>query len=380
MSTVLIHSNAPWVPSGYGKQCAHLARTLRELGHEVVISAFSGLTGAPIEWEGFTVLPAGMYEYGVDVLIPHMDVVKAEVTIGLLDVWKLGPIAEDLKQRNMAAWVPVDCTPLSRLDNAFFHGSGVRPIAMSDHGVRQLRDAGHDPLYAPHVVDRSVFRPLTPEQRTEYRKGMGLDDRFLIGMAAANNDAMRKGFPETFAAFKTFSKRHPEAMLLIHAIGKSARGLDLQRLALEMGIEPTAMRITDTYPQISGMFDESLMADWYGVLDVLTACSYAEAFGVPMVEAQACGTPVVATTGSAMTENRGHGWGVVGEEFWNHVHGANWERPRVDSILRSYEKAFVQAKSRRAEAVTFSERFDAATAGVLHWKGIIEELTGTRSS
>ncbi len=378
VSKVLIHSNAPWVPSGYGKQTAHLVRILQSLGHEVVVSAFCGLTGSPIDWQGVTVLPAGMYEYGVDVLLPHMEAVEPDLTVALMDVWKLAPLADALlaQTRPVAAWVPVDCTPLSRLDHAFLHQSGVRPIAMSRFGETQLRDAGLDPLYAPHVVDREVFKPLTAENRAKYRDGMGLADRFVIGLCAANNDATRKGFPEQFAAFRRFQARHPEAMLLVHTVSKSARGLDLPRLAAELDMDSDSIRFTDTYAQVSGMFDDSLLADWYGVLDVLTSCSYAEAFGVPMIEAQACGTPVVATSGSAMYEVSNHGWSVAGEPFWNHVHGAWWTRPRVDAIVRSYEKAYAAAERRRGECRTFTEYYDVATAAETHWKGIVEELCG----
>ena len=376
MSRVLIHSNAPWVPSGYGKQCAHLVRMLQQIGHEVVVSAFSGLTGAPVDWHGTTVLPSGMYEYGVDVLLPHIQHVEPDVTICLMDVWKLGPLADALQDVKMAAWVPVDCTPLSRLDNAFFHQSGVRPIAMSRFGEEQLGDAGLDPLYAPHVVDREIFKPLSDEERADYRAGMGVDGRFIIGMCAANNDATRKGFPEQFEAFKRFHKRHPEALLWVHSVPRSARGLDLERLALEVGIDPTAIRFTDTYAQVSGVFDDSLMADWYGVLDVLSACSYAEAFGVPLIEAQACGTPVVVTGGSAMYEVSNHGWSVAGEPFWNHVHGAWWTRPRMDAIVRTYEKAHAAAGRRRAESRMFTEFYDVATAAEQYWKPIMEALCG----
>lgn len=385
MSRILIHSNAPWVPSGYGKQCAHLVRTLTELGHDVTVSAFAGLTGAPIDWHGTTVLPAGMYEYGVDVLLPHIGVVQPDLTVCLMDVWKLGPLADALKDHNVAAWVPVDCTPLSRLDRQFFAQSGVQPIAMSLFGRQQLADAGFGiegadggapvPLYAPHVVDRSVFKPLTAEEREKYRSGMGVDGRFIIGMCSANNDAIRKGYPEQFEAFRIFHKKHPEAALWVHAVAASSRGFDLQRLALEIGIEPTAIRITDTYPQVTGMFDDTLMADWYGVLDVLSVCSYAEAFGVPLIEAQACGTPVVTTCGSAMAENRGHGWLAQGDPYWNHVHGAWWERPRAESIVRQYEKAYVQASTRRDQAAEFSRAFDVENAGE-HWGPIVETLCG----
>ena len=377
----MIHSNAPWVPSGYGKQCAHLVRILQGLGHEVVVSSFCGLTGSPIDWHGTTVLPSGMYEYGVDVLLPNMDTVEPDLTIALMDVWKLGPLADALTGRNMAAWVPVDCAPLSRLDNAFFAQSGVRPIAMSRFGERQLREAGHDPLYAPHVVDRDVFKPLTGEEREKYRRGIGLDtDAFVIGICAANNDAIRKGFPEQFEAFRRFHAQHPEARLWVHSVGKSARGLDLHRLALELGVDVGAMRITDTYPQVSGMFDDTLMADWYGMLDVLSACSYAEAFGVPLVEAQACGTPVVTTRGSAMQENGASGWYVAGDPYWNHVHGAWWDRPRIEAIVRAYERAHasrVAPAARRDAAAQFAAGFDAAGEDVAGtWREIVGELCG----
>lgn len=376
MSKILIHSNAPWVPSGYGKQTAHLVRTLQGLGHEVIVSAFCGLTGSPIEWHGTTVLPSGMYDYGIDVLLPHIQMVQPDLTIALMDVWKLGPIADALTGHNMAAWVPVDCFPLSRLDGQFLEQSGVRPIAMSRFGEAQLAEAGLDPLYAPHVVDRQVFTPLTPEERTEYREQMGLDGKFVIGLCAANNDAVRKGFPEQLDAFRVFHKSHPDSVLLVHSIAKAARGLDLQRLALELGLEPTSIRITDTYPQVSGMFDDSLLSDWYGVLDVLTACSYAEAFGVPLIEAQACGTPVVTTAGSAMTEMRGSGWDVPGDRYWNHVHGAWWMRPQAHAIVRAYGKALERAAGYRERAREFTQAFDARDTGEAHWKGILEALCG----
>lgn len=373
MSKILIHSNAPWVPSGYGKQTAHLVRVLAELGHEVVVSSFCGLTGSPIEWNGVTVLPSGQYEYGVDVLLPHIENVKPDLTIALMDIWKLGPLADALKKVNLAGWVPADCTPLSRLDEAFFKTSGARPIAMSRFGEQQLLDAGLKPLYAPHVVDRQLFKPLDDEMRTQYRQAMGVDGRFVIGLCAANNDATRKGFPEQFEAFRAFHKKHPEALLWVHSIAKAARGLDLQRLALEIGIEPESIRIADTYAQTVGVFDDSLLADWYGILDVLSACSYAEAFGVPLIEAQACGTPVVATVGSAMMQTMGHGFRVMGDPFWNHVHGAWWDRPKVESIVRAYDKARVQASTRRVEARDFSGEFDVEDAG-RYWKDIVEEL------
>ncbi len=374
MSRILIHSNAPWVPSGYGKQCAHLINTLHQLGHEVVVSAFAGLGGSPIEWNGVTVLPNGFYDYGVDVLLPHIDAVKPDLTIALMDVWKLGPIVEGLAAHNVAAWTPVDSYPLSRLDEAFFKTSSVKPLSMSRFGQRRFEEAGLTALYAPHVVDRGMFDVLDPDIRRDYREALKMDGRFVIGLCAANNDATRKGFPEQFEAFRRFHKKHPEALLVVHSVADKPRGLPLQRMALEMGVDSTSIRFQDTYAQVSGAFDDTLMADWYGILDVLSSCSYAEAFGVPLIEAQACGTPVIGTRGSAMAEHCEAGWTVEGDPYWNPVHYAWWTRPRMDAMVRTYEKALAQASRRRAEARTFTEPFDAGITAEQHWKGILEEL------
>lgn len=375
MSRILIHSNAPWVPSGYGKQCAHLISTLHQLGHEVVVSAFSGLGGSPIDWMGTTVLPGGMFEYGIDVLLPHMAGVKPDLTIALMDVWKLGPIVDQLAEHNVAAWTPADTYPLSKLDEAFFKTSSVKPLSMSKFGQRRFEEAGLTALYAPHVVDRRVFAPLDPDIRRDYREAMGLDGKFVIGICAANNDAVRKGFPEQLEAFRRFHERHnEEARLLVHSVSESPRGHNLPRMAAEMGLVPGTYRFTDTYAQVSGAFDDTLMRDWYAVLDVLSSCSYAEAFGVPLIEAQACGTPVIGTRGSAMVEHCEPGWTVEGDPYWNPVHHAWWTRPRMDAMVRTYEKALTQAGRRREESRTFTEQFDVTTTAETHWKSILEEL------
>lgn len=374
MSKILLHSNAPWAPSGYGVQTKHLIKIFKALGHRVAVSAFYGLNGGPLEIDDVLYLPNGQLEFGIDVFPGHMEHIQPDLTLMLMDLWKMGPLVDLLKEHNVASWVPVDCAPLGKVDREVLRLSGIRPIAMSKFGEDQLKEHFPRTLYAPHMVDRAFYQPLDSETRDQYREAMGLKDRFAVGICAANNDQIRKGFPEQFEAFRRFHKKHPEAFLMIHSLGRSTRGLNLEMLAYDMGLPMDSIRITDQYVQIAGLFDESLMADWFGVLDLLSACSYGEGFGVPMLEAQACGTPVVSTNASAMREVRGHGFGVTGEPFWNHVHGAWWTRPNVDSIVRAYEKAFVQASTRRKAADEFAEKYTVEYVAENHWKPILEEL------
>lgn len=375
---ILIHSNAPWVPSGYGKQTKHLVKTFRDLGHEVAVSCFTGLSGSSMIRDGVLYLPNGQYEYGVDMLPGHIEYTTPDLVLTLMDIWKLGPITEVLAKHNVACWVPIDCSPLSKLDKEVLKRTGATPIAMAPHGKKMLKEAGFDPEYVPHSVDTSIFKPLDPEQRNSYREAMGLKDRFVVGMCSANNDTIRKGYPEQFEAFRRFHKRHPEAFLLVHAVASSGQGLRLDMLAYDMGIPTDSIRITDSYAQLSGAFDDGLLADWYGVLDVLSLASYAEAFGVPLVEAQACGTVPVTTNASAMSDLKGAGWVVNGHEFWNHVHGAWWQRPDIGSIVRAYDKARTLAASRRNAAVAFAADYDVNQVAERHWKPTLKRLAAKK--
>jgi glycosyltransferase involved in cell wall biosynthesis len=375
---ILIHSNAPQVPSGYGRQTALLLHQLQRLGHEPAVSAFVGVSGAPMEWQGFPVFPSGQYDFGIDTIVPHSLHYAADLTIALMDFWKLGAVAEQLAEIPLAAWLPVDCTPLSFLDAETLRRSKARPIAMSPHGAEQLlADATWPAHYIPHAVDTDVYKPLPAQLREDFRRGMEINDRFVIGICAANNDQIRKGWPEQFEAFRRFHKTHDDALLLVHTIPRCGRGLDLQSLAHHIGIPEGAIRFSDTYAQISGIFDDEMMADWYSVLDVLSSCSYAEAFCVPLIEAQACGTPVVVTNGSAMADFKGAGWAVQSQPFWNHVHGAWWDRPDIPSIVKGYEKAYAYASSRREKAREFAVNFDAEMVADQFWKPFIDSLAST---
>jgi hypothetical protein len=77
---------------------------------------------------------------------------------------------------------------------------------MSRFGETQLRNAGLDPLYAPHAVDCDIYRPYDKAKRGELNLPA---DAFIVGVVAANKgNPSRKCFPEIFRAFKAL---HDEA-------------------------------------------------------------------------------------------------------------------------------------------------------------------------
>jgi glycosyltransferase involved in cell wall biosynthesis len=371
-------ANAPWCGSGYGTETALFTARLRDLGHEVVIYANFGLAGAGSAWNGIPVLPAAFDGTGCDILGAHVQATQPDVVIMLADAWPLNPQVLAGLPCPAAVWMPVDSDVLGAADERMLRASGAVPVAMSRHGEKQLKAAGFSPLYVPHGVDVQIFRP--PADREALRGQWGVKDRFVVGINGANKDGIRKGYPEQFLAFSRFRARHPEALLLVHALPQvPGNQLDLEALARKTGIAD-AVLFSDRYKYASGLLSPRDLADWYGVLDVLSLCSYAEGFGVPLIEAQACGTPVVTTDASAMTELRGPGWLAAGEPYWNPVHEAWWTRPSVKAVERAYEKAYKLAASKRAAAREFALSYDADVVLLDHFKPALDAVTERKAA
>ncbi len=382
---ILIHSNGPHVPSGYGKQARHAGLMLRDLGHEVAFSCLSGLGGQPIRWEGFTLFPAGALNFSPDTIVPHALTYGADAIITIMDWWKLEPAAGQLRQVAAdpgivtAALIISDCQAENGgpgiPDQRTLARSGAYPVAVSQFGKARLEACGIQGVgYLPHAVDTTVYRPL--EDKQALRAELGAEGEFIIGIMAANRDLVRKGFPEQFAAFKRFSKRHPDARLAMFTVPNGPGGVDLAEMAADMGILEKTI-FMPAYEQIAGLLPEEFMAKWYSTLDVLSLCSYAEGFGVPLIEAQACGIPVVATDGSAMSElARTAGWLVKGHRFWNPQHRAWWYRPDEDGIVKAWEKAYQHARDpwRTKLCREFALGYSVDNVRDTYWAPFLERL------
>lgn len=377
---ILIHSNGPHVPSGYGTQCAYLVKQLKALGHDVAVSCLYGLAGQPIRWDGITLYPAGRADFSADVIGGHAASHEADVVITLMDNRMLNSIAPMLKQEpwHLISWVPVDTEDrLGSGDQRFLQMSGAMPVGMSKHGTELIKKAGFwGATCIPHSVDLDTFAP--PVDRQRLREDAEVSDRFVIGLNAANMDSVRKAFPEQLEAFARFHKRHSDAMLMLHTQMVTSKGHNLYQMIDDFGLSD-CVKITDQYVHTAGLMNAHRMADWYGACDILTLCSYAEGFGIPLLEAQACGVPVVTTDASATRELCGSGWLIGGEPFWNHVHHASWVRPSIAEITDAYEQAYEATPGLYTrlsqKARSFALGYDTEIIGNTHWGPLLNLLT-----
>ena len=166
MATILVHSTAPWSYSGYGTQCALWSRKFRDMGHDVLISTYWGLQGAPTTWDGITVLPAFGGSYSSPSLQQHARHIGPDLVLTLGDVWVMDPAV--LRELPVALWLPADCRPMSAADRGVVEASGAQLLAMSKFGLARFRDAGFvNSLYSPHGLAMDTWR--IPEDKATLR-------------------------------------------------------------------------------------------------------------------------------------------------------------------------------------------------------------------
>lgn len=378
MSRIIWLSNASWAPSGYGEQTATYVPRLQALGHDVAIAANYGLQAAQFEHAGTTVYPADG-NWGNDKIGTFVEHFDADYVIALCDAWVLKPDSwpDDMK---LAVWAPIDHWPIPPAVLAVLQHPKVRPIAMSKFGLEWMQKFSLDALYVPHGIDTQVFKPM-PEQRDAIRRELEIpEDGFLVGMVAANKGSPqmpRKSFPQAFDAFAYFAREHPDAHMYVHTTpGDNYRnGIDLLTLARAVGIPEDRIRFTPPSAFELGI-PKTHVASMYQAFDVLMNPSMGEGFGIPIVEAQACGVPVITADHSAMTELTHAGWCVGGDRWWDAMQESFAIIPSVAGLVQALEEAYEARgdEKLRASAVEFGMTYDADLVTVQYWEPVLEAL------
>jgi glycosyltransferase involved in cell wall biosynthesis len=362
---ILWHSNGPNFPTGYGLQTELFSRLLKR-DYQLTISAFCGIQGSPMELAGVTILPGLKEIWGNDVINAHAAYTGAECVISLVDPFVLDPNA--FGSLPWIAWAPVDSMP-DKPENVTVLRHAKRVWAMSQHGYKLLTEhAGLDNVdYVPHGIDTQVFYP---KDRREARKKVGeflrvnLEGKFLISYVAANKGRpSRKNFDGLLQAFSLFSEQHPEAILYLHTDSQGVwNGENIRLIIRALGIDPAKVIMPDNYLLMTGMIGTAFLNDLYNATDIYCHPSLGEGFGIPIVEAQAAGCPVIVTDASAMTELCFSGWLLIGD-ILPATEGAYFKKPFVQAIIDALNEAWQEnhdgkIQARREKAALMAKDYD----------------------
>ncbi len=363
--SIIWASNSIQCRSGYGIQGHYVVPGMQHLGNRVAVFAWWGLQGGIAEIDGITTYPAFGEPYGNDVARQHADHWDADLVISLVDLWVCAGYADTLPQRWMP-YFPIDSVPIP----PEIYNLAKRtqwPVTYSQWGVNELAKVGVNAYYVPHGVG-DAYRP-NPEAGKRWRAENGIpQDAYMVASVYANKgNPSRKNFDGCFRAFAEFSKTHPDAIYYMHS-EPSVRyqGVDLWRLIRELGIAGKVI-IPNSYLLVLG-FDETWMAGMYNAADVLLSATKGEGLGIPVIEAQACGVPVIVTNYSALPELVDH----PGPSY--KVRVAEWEIcplhsrfaiPDTEDITKGLETAYSEWRGGKpfTELSTWAEQY--------YWENVI---------
>jgi len=160
------------------------------------------------------------------------------------------------------------------------------------HAVDHL-DVPRDRIaVVPLGVDDDL-RPPDEAATAQARRRYGLDEPFVLFVG---NIEPKKNLPTLLRAVAALRRQGlPHGLVLAGKRGWKCR--DVYRLPCELGIE-RAVRFLGYVP-------EAHLPGLYGAADLFAFPSLVEGFGLPPLEAMACGTPVVTSDAEALLETTG---------------------------------------------------------------------------
>jgi teichuronic acid biosynthesis glycosyltransferase TuaC len=136
-------------------------------------------------------------------------------------------------------------------------------------------------------VDLQRFHPLPQEQA---RRELGIGGSPVL--LSVGNLLGFKGHHLVIDALRQLTTSHPQLSLII--VGNGPERQRLEESARECGVLPRVM--------FAGVVPNDQLARWYSAADALVLASSREGWANVLLEAMACGTPVVATNVGGTSE------------------------------------------------------------------------------
>jgi glycosyltransferase involved in cell wall biosynthesis len=383
---VSVWSNSYNAPTGYGQQATMLVDRLKRADLDVAMLSNYGLEGIPsvikTPYGKVPHYPRGVDQYSNDsgpldhkTFTSQFD--KPNLFISLYDVWVMRSAQYD--EFPIAAWTPLDHVTLPPGVEKFLRKDNVTPIAMSRHGVRQLNNKDIECEYAPHAIDTKVYKPTYKIGAHEINEYLGLTpDTFMVGVVAANKASglvHRKAYGELILAFSIFAKDKPDAVLYLHTDSfGSTGGWNLLNILSSLGVKKEQVIFPNPLDYRFGLAPTNLAA-LYTRMDVMLAPSFGEGFGVPTVEAQACGTRVIGSNWAATPDLVSpDSWLTEGQLTWDAGQDAWWMTPNVSSLVNALEESYKAERGTSQVAIDFASQFDVEKVWDEHWIPILRKL------
>ena len=271
---------------------------------------------------------------------------RINAIVSLMDLDKIVPDEPKWAARQSIAWYPnhfasldddfrnklerfTDVASLSPSDTSMLSASLARTTRVTwvPHAIPLVEDA--DAAAAGMELGScGVANAAREARRAKWNVPVGA---IVVLVNCANYESInRKNLDVSLVAFQQLLEREPRAFLYLHAIdvievlkgerkhtegtldsmAGQAPGIRLDIVLAELGL-PAGSYVLDTKIH---SYDASL--ELTCLADVLLHPSKAEGFGMPLLEAQALGVPVITTRFGAMADYTRYGFSVASQPVW----------------------------------------------------------------
>ncbi len=140
------------------------------------------------------------------------------------------------------------------------------------------------------------FKPLNPTEQLEARASLNLPERYLLYVGI---NKPHKNLARLLEAFKLYTSQTGDSLKLILA------GKEDQRYAGDLREKARQLDIMDRI-EFRGEIAEADLPALYACASLFVFPSLYEGFGLPVLEAMACGTPVACADNSSLPEVAGN--------------------------------------------------------------------------
>jgi len=394
MKVLFSCGNAPGLPTGYGGQGLLAVEAFQKAGATVCVLAwnlppqvfqpfqvhtteevlrkaphmtriFQPRSSARLNWEAVTWLGNPYAAFPTTIRKADMNrmisMVGADFFVSLQDIFMFEPGPFSCLS---AVWMPLHFVPVEhptvlaladfdmQLPISGWGSMLLQPLQSGNpHAVRHISVLGHG-------RDTHVF---TPDTKTDEgvantrRRWNWPQDAFVVLLIASNSEESgRKALDAQLQGFTKFVRANPTRNIWLHMHTEVTRAYDVGRLLETFGeyadracwtdVSDTRMRthreafVRGDHVSVSKAHDlmnvsETELVDMYHAADVLLAATCSEGCGVPILEAQLCGMPVVTTRATAMWEETQFGISVKPLQWLARMDfNSGWMLPHAQGI------------------------------------------------
>ena len=177
----------------------------------------------------------------------------------------------------------------------------------------------------PCGVDTGIFRPATPEARAALRKQMGWEGKFVVLNVGRRHDG-KKGIPVLLKGVAAMADRHPEVTVVLKGTDSLYGSEQNARMAFSTLTPEEGPKVQARLGYLGATLSTPRLLSLYQAADVYISPYHAEGFNLPVLEAAACGLPVICTSGGSTDD-------FTSPEFASGIRSLQQPRPDGKRLL-----------------------------------------------